>query len=52
MAEGADADLQGWAATAHRAPGIALQTRGDLAAAATAFAESAAVAGDALSLFA
>jgi DNA-binding SARP family transcriptional activator/tetratricopeptide (TPR) repeat protein len=43
---------RGWTATAHRALGIALQTRGDLDGAARAFAASAEVAGDALTLFA
>ena len=43
---------RGWTATAHRALGIAHQTAGELDAAARAFAESAAVAGDALTLFA
>jgi tetratricopeptide (TPR) repeat protein len=43
---------RGWTATAHRALGIARQTAGDLDAAARAFADSAAVAGDALTLFA
>jgi tetratricopeptide (TPR) repeat protein len=47
-----EAGHRGWTATAHRALGIALQTRGDLDTAAVAFTESAAVAGDALSLFA
>jgi tetratricopeptide (TPR) repeat protein len=43
---------RGWTATAHRALGIALQTRGDLDAAARAFATQADVAGEALTLFA
>ena len=43
---------RGWTATAHRALGIARQAAGDLDAAAAAFAESAAVAGEALTLFA
>ena len=43
---------RGWTATAHRALGIARQTAGELDAAAQAFADSAAVAGDALTLFA
>ena len=43
---------RGWTATAHRALGIALQTRGDLDAAAAAFTDSAVVAGDTLTLFA
>ncbi|MDD7939823.1 BTAD domain-containing putative transcriptional regulator [Actinomycetospora lutea] len=47
-----DAGHRGWTATALRALGIAQQTRRHLDAAAVAFAESAAVAGDALSLFA
>jgi DNA-binding SARP family transcriptional activator/tetratricopeptide (TPR) repeat protein len=46
------AQHRGWTATAHRALGIALQTRGDLDAAARAFAEQAEVAGEALTLFA
>ncbi|MGD9986439.1 BTAD domain-containing putative transcriptional regulator [Pseudonocardia sp.] len=43
---------RGWTATAHRALGIALQTRGDLDGAAAEFTESALVAGDSLTLFA
>ena len=43
---------RGWTATAHRALGIARQTAGEMDAAALAFADSAAVAGDALTLFA
>ncbi len=43
---------RGWTATAHRALGIARQTAGDPDAAGRAFADSAAVAGDALTLFA
>jgi hypothetical protein len=43
---------RGWTATAHRAIGIALTARGDLDAAAAAFAESGNVAGDSLTLFA
>ena len=43
---------RGWTATAHRAHGIALVARGELDLAATAFAASAAAAGDALTLFA
>jgi DNA-binding SARP family transcriptional activator/tetratricopeptide (TPR) repeat protein len=46
------ADHRGWTATAHRALGIALQTRGDLDEAAREFAEQAEVAGDVLTLFA
>ena len=43
---------RGWTATAHRALGIALTARGELDAAAAAFAVSAEVAGDSLTLFA
>jgi tetratricopeptide (TPR) repeat protein len=43
---------RGWTATAHRALGIARQTAGELDAAGRAFADSAEVAGDALTLFA
>lgn len=43
---------RGWTATAHRAIGIALQTRGELDAAAAEFAESGRVAGESLTLFA
>jgi tetratricopeptide (TPR) repeat protein len=43
---------RGWTATAHRAIGIALQTRGELDAAAAEFEESGRVAGDSLTLFA
>ena len=43
---------RGWTATAHRAHGIALATRGDLDRAAAAFAASGTAAGDALTLFA
>ena len=43
---------RGWTATAHRALGIALAARGDLDAAAAAFAASAEVAGESLTLFA
>ena len=43
---------RGWTATAHRAHGIALVTRGELDRAADAFASSADVAGDVLTLFA
>ncbi len=43
---------RGWTATAHRALGIALQTAGELEAAGRAFADSAEVAGDTLTLFA
>jgi tetratricopeptide (TPR) repeat protein len=45
-------DHRGWTATAHRARGIALMTCGDLDGAAAAFAESARVAGESLTLFA
>ncbi|MFC4942622.1 BTAD domain-containing putative transcriptional regulator [Pseudonocardia sp. GCM10023141] len=45
-------DHRGWTATAHRALGIALQTAGDLDGAAAAFAASADVSGESLSLFA
>lgn len=45
-------DHRGWTATAHRARGIALTTRGELDAAAEAFAASAAAAGESLTLFA
>lgn len=43
---------RGWTATAHRALGIALQTRGDLDGAAAEFTASAVVAADSLTLFA
>ncbi len=43
---------RGWTATAHRALGIALTVRGELDAAAAAFAASAEVAGESLTLFA
>jgi tetratricopeptide (TPR) repeat protein len=43
---------RGWTATAHRARGIALTTRGDLDEATAAFADSAAAAGESLTLFA
>ncbi|GAA4843357.1 hypothetical protein GCM10023403_01310 [Pseudonocardia benzenivorans] len=43
---------RGWTATAHRALGIALQTRGDLDGACAQFTESGRVAGDSLTLFA
>jgi len=43
---------RGWTATAHRALGIALTARGELDAAAAAFAASAVVAGESLTLFA
>jgi tetratricopeptide (TPR) repeat protein len=43
---------RGWTATAHRALGIALTARGELDAAAAAFAASAEVAGESLTLFA
>ncbi|HEX3257541.1 MAG TPA: hypothetical protein VHS35_03450, partial [Pseudonocardia sp.] len=43
---------RGWTATAHRALGIALTARGELDAAAAAFAVSAEVAGESLTLFA
>ncbi len=43
---------RGWTATAHRALGIALVARGELDAAAAAFATSAEVAGESLTLFA
>jgi tetratricopeptide (TPR) repeat protein len=43
---------RGWTATAQRALGIALETAGDLDGAARAFAASAEVAGEALTLFA
>ncbi len=43
---------RGWTATAHRALGIALAARGELDAAAAAFAASAEVAGESLTLFA
>ena len=43
---------RGWTATGHRALGIALTTRGELDAAAAAFAASAEVAGESLTLFA
>ncbi|MDN5932159.1 MAG: hypothetical protein L0I24_14015, partial [Pseudonocardia sp.] len=45
-------DHRGWTATAHRARGIALTTRGELDGAAEAFAASAAAAGESLTLFA
>jgi DNA-binding SARP family transcriptional activator/tetratricopeptide (TPR) repeat protein len=45
-------DHRGWTATAHRARGIALTVRGELDAAAAAFASSAQAAGDSLTLFA
>lgn len=45
-------DHRGWTATAHRAHGIALVARGDLDAAGAAFAASAQVAGESLTLFA
>lgn len=43
---------RGWTATAHRARGIALTARGELDEAAASFAESAAAAGESLTLFA
>jgi DNA-binding SARP family transcriptional activator/tetratricopeptide (TPR) repeat protein len=43
---------RGWTATGYRALGIALQTGGDLDGAARAFASSAEIAGDGLTLFA
>jgi tetratricopeptide (TPR) repeat protein len=43
---------RGWTATGHRAVGIALSTRGELDAAGAAFAASAEVAGESLTLFA
>ncbi len=45
-------DHRGWTATAHRALGIALVARGELDDAAAAFAESAAIAREDLTLFA
>lgn len=47
-----DVDHRGWTATAHRALGIALVARGELADAAEAFSASADAAGESLTLFA